>query len=175
MMSVGAGTGLLYLLRWFWWRINAWSEIAAMASSFLIALGFFVAGKMGMGIPSHISLLITVAATTVIWVSVTLMTPPTERRTLVEFYRLVRPAGRGWDPVRAEAGVGPSPDSIPQMFLAWTAGCVFVYSALFATGSFIYGRMTSALVCTALCVVSGVMLYRLMSAMFRGGEQASTT
>jgi solute:Na+ symporter, SSS family len=175
MMSVGAGTGLLYLLRWFWWRINAWSEIAAMASSFLIALGFFVAGKMGMGIPSHISLLITVAATTVIWVSVTLMTPPTERRTLVEFYRLVRPAGRGWDPVRAEAGVGPSPDSIPQMFLAWTAGCVFVYSALFATGSFIYGRMTSALVCTALFVVSGVMLYRLMSAMFRGGEQASTT
>src|SRR5688572_30760033 len=119
LMSIGAGTGLLYLLRWFWWRINAWSEIAAMASSFLIAVGFFLAGKMGAAIPSHVALLITVGATTVVWVTVTFMTQPTDRKTLVSFYTLVRPAGPGWKAVRAEAGVGPSPDSLPMSLLGW--------------------------------------------------------
>ena len=167
MMSVGAGTGLIYLLRWFWWRINAWSEIAAMASSFIVAVGFFIASKAGAGIPSHVGLLVTVAVTTVVWIVATYVTAPTDRATLVKFYRLVRPAGPGWEPVKGEAGVGPSPDSIPQMFLAWTMGCVFVYSALFGTGSFLYGRTGPAVMWLVLFVVSGASLVRLMSAMFR--------
>jgi solute:Na+ symporter, SSS family len=170
LMSVGAGTGLLYLLRWFWWRVNAWSEIAAMTSSFLVALGFFAANRAGATIPSHVSLLITIAVTTVAWVGTALLTAPTDRATLVSFYRQVRPAGPGWASVRAESGVGPSPDSLPQMLLAWTAGCVFVYSALFAVGNFIYGRTAPGLVCAVLFVVSGVILFRLMSAMFRAGD-----
>src|SRR5215211_4661428 len=117
LLSVGAGTGLIYLLRWYWWRINAWSEIAAMVSSFAVAVGFFIAGKTGAAIPATTSLLITVAVTTVVWVAATYLTSPTDRATLVEFYRLVRPAGPGWEPVRAEAGVGPSPDSITQSLL----------------------------------------------------------
>ena len=96
LLSVGAGTGLIYLLRWYWWRINAWSEIAAMVSSFAVAVGFFIAGKSGATIAPTTSLLITIAVTTVVWVAATYLTAPTDRTTLVNFYRLVRPAGRGW-------------------------------------------------------------------------------
>jgi solute:Na+ symporter, SSS family len=175
LMSVGAGTGLIYLLRWFWWRINAWSEISAMISSFLVALGFFIAGKMGSQIPSHVSLLITVATTSVVWILVTLMTKPTDRATLVEFYRRTRPAGPGWRAVRAEAGVGPSPDSIPQMFLAWMFGCLLVYSALFATGSYLYGNMVRAAIFAALSAMSAVVVWRIMAAMFRERREGART
>jgi SSS family solute:Na+ symporter len=173
LLSVGAGTGLLYLLRWFWWRINAWSEVAAMGSSFLIALAFFVAGKSGAAIPSHVSLLVTVAATSLIWISVTLLTAPTDRETLVRFYRLVRPAGHGWKPIAALAGDGGgSPDSLPQSLLGWVLGCCFVYAALFGTGSFIYGKTAQGLVWAALFLVSGSGLVRLLPRLW-AGEQTS--
>src|SRR5262249_44927738 len=110
MLSVGAGTGLIYLLRWYWWRVNAWSEIAAMVSSFVIAVGFFLAEKAGAGIPPHVSLVITVATTTIAWMTVTLLTEPTQRAKLIEFYRLVEPAGPGWSRIRAETGAVNSPD-----------------------------------------------------------------
>ena len=167
IMSIGAGTGLIYLLRWFWWRINAWSEISAMVSSFVIAVGFFVAGKAGAQVPSHVALLLTVGMTSVVWITVTLLTRPTDRPTLVSFYRLVRPAGPGWRSVRAATGLGPSPDSLPQQFLAWTTGCVFVYSALFAVGNALYGRAALAVAFSIAAVASGVLLYRLIRAMFR--------
>jgi len=162
LLSVGAGTGLLYLLRWFWWRVNAWSEVSAMASSFAIALGFFLARKAGAVIPSHVSLLVTVAATTLIWVSTTLLTRPTERATLLSFYRLVRPAGSGWKPIAREAGEVGSPDSIPQSLLGWVLGCCFIYAALFGAGSFIYGKTAQGLVWAALFTISGGGLLRLM-------------
>ena len=168
LMSIGAGTGLLYLLRWFWWRINAWSEIAAMASSFIIAVSFFVARKMGAVIPSDVSLLITVGATTVIWVTVTFLTRPTDRATLVSFYRLVRPAGPGWESVRREAAVGPSPDSLPMSLLGWVFGCTFVYAALFGVGSFLYGRTAQAIVWLGLLIVSGIGLQRILPRLWRG-------
>jgi Na+/proline symporter len=171
LMSVGAGTGLIYLLRWFWWRINAWSEIAAMASSFVVALGFFVAGKLGAAIPTHVSLLITVAVTTMIWILVTLLTPPTDRGTLVSFYRLVRPAGPGWHDVRGEANVGPSPDSLPMSLLGWVLGCTFVYATLFGAGSLLYGRMAQALVWLAVFLASGIALLRLLPRLWKGSER----
>jgi solute:Na+ symporter, SSS family len=155
ILSVGAGTGLIYLLRWFWWRINAWSEVAAMASSFLVAVGFFVAGKLGTKVAAHVSLLATVAATTVAWIAVTYLTRPTDRGTLVAFYRLVRPAGPGWGPVRAEAGTGPSPDSLPQNLLGWVLGCLVVYAALFGAGSFLYGRTGLGLAWLVVFVLAG--------------------
>ena len=168
MMSVGAGTGLIYLLRWFWWRVNAWCEVAAMTSSFLLAAGFFVAAKLGHGLPAHISLLITVATTTVVWVTTAFLTRPTDRATLVSFYKLVRPAGPGWNSVRAEAGVAASPDSLAQSLLGWVLGCVFVYAALFGAGSFLYGRMGPGLVWLAAFLVSGVGLLRLMPRLWAG-------
>ena len=161
LLSVGAGTGLIYLLRWFWWRINAWSEIWAMLSSFLIAVAFFVAKKMGAQIGDQIPLLATVACTTVVWVAATYLSKPTDRETLVKFYRLVRPAGPGWKPVQAEAAVGPSPDSITQSLLGWVMGCCFVYAALFGAGSFLYGRTAQGAMWSVLFVVSGIGLLRL--------------
>jgi hypothetical protein len=137
-----------------------------MVSSFVISFAFFVAGKIGAAVPAHIALLITVGATTIVWIAVTLATPPSDRATLVHFYRLVRPAGRGWEPVREEAGVGASPDSIPQMLLAWTAGCVFVYAALFGAGNIIRGSSAVSAVFVAAAVASGVVLWRLMATMF---------
>ncbi|HTI64274.1 MAG TPA: sodium:solute symporter family protein, partial [Gemmatimonadaceae bacterium] len=144
LLSVGAGTGLIYLLRWFWWRINAWSEISAMISSFLIAAALFVARKSGVAISDATALISSVAATTIVWVTVTLLTRPTDLPTLRRFYELTRPAGPGWNAVRRDTGLAPSHDSVPNMLLGWTAGVSFVYAGLFGTGSLIYGRTLAA-------------------------------
>jgi Na+/proline symporter len=162
MLSVGAGTGLLYLLRWFWWRVNAWCEIAAMVSSFVIAVAFQVAAKTGHAVPSWESLIVTVLATTIVWVSVAFLSPPTDRATLVSFYKLVRPAGSGWNDVRAEAGVGPSPDNLPQSLLGWVLGCLFVYSALFGVGSALYRHWPQMALWAVGFAVSGFGLLRLV-------------
>ncbi len=171
MLSVGAGTGLLYLLRWFWWRVNAWSEIAAMAVSFLVTLGFVVAARNGHPLPSHVKLIATVLITTTAWVATTFLTAPTARDRLVDFYRRVRPGGPGWKPVQAEAGVGPSPDNLPQALLGWMLGIAFVYAALFGTGSFLYGRTPQALVWLAVFVVSGLGLLRLVPRLWGSSDR----
>jgi hypothetical protein len=170
LLSVGAGTGLIYLLRWFWWRINAWSEIAAMASSFVVAVAFFVAGRMGTVVAAHTSLLVTVAVTTLVWVAATYLTSPTDRGTLVRFYRLVRPAGPGWEAIRADAGVGPSPDSMAQALLGWVLGCLVVYAALFGAGSFLYGRTAAGVVWAIVFTISSAGLIRLIPSMWRTKE-----
>jgi len=159
LMSIGAGTGLLYLLRWYWWRINAQAEIAAMAGSLLVAVGFEVARQAGHAVAPHLVVLLTALVTTLIWVATALLTRPTDDATLVAFYRLVRPAGPGWTRIRALAGVGPSPDSLPQAMLGWVLGCGFVYCALFGTGALLYGRGTAAWVfgVTGLFCAWGVM------------------
>ena len=95
LLSIGAGSGLLYLLRWYWWRINAWSEIAAMGVSFCVAVGFFAAGKMGYGVGANTVLLVTVAVTTLAWVGTTLLTKPESDATLVSFYQ-ARASRRAW-------------------------------------------------------------------------------
>ncbi|HKU80816.1 MAG TPA: sodium:solute symporter family protein, partial [Candidatus Tumulicola sp.] len=140
LLSIGAGTGLIYLLRWFWWRINAWSEVSAMFSSFAVALGFFVAGKLGHPVASTTVLLATVAVTTVVWVAVTYLTPPVAAVDLAAFYAKVRPAGPGWAGVRRATGLPPSPDSPARSFLGWVLGLAAIYGALFSAGEFVYGR-----------------------------------
>ena len=162
MMSVGAGTGLIYLLRWFWWRVNAWSEVAAMVSSFFVAVGLIVMAKSGVEIPAFVSLPVSVAITTIVWVTVTLVTRPTDPATLVRFYELVQPPGPGWRHVQAEARVGQSPDSLPMALLGWGLGCAFVYAALFGVGAYLYGRTPQALVFLVVFAVSGASLVRLL-------------
>ncbi len=172
ILSIGAGTGLIYILRWFWWRINAWSEIAAMVSSFIVSITIFAATKAGMNpiaaivpaawhpndLVTQWTLIITVLVSTISWLTVTYLTSPSDKPTLIAFYRLVRPAGPGWRRIRAEAGVGPSPDSMTVALGGWVLGCVFVYSALFGTGSFLYGKTSIAMAWGAVFVASGLGL-----------------
>ena len=167
MLSVGAGTGLIYLLRWYWWRINAWSEISAMLSSFVVAGGFFLSARAGMGIPSHVALLVSVATTTLVWVAVTFLTAPTPIETLVRFYERVRPSGPGWAPVRAAAAPGEPTDSLAEAALGWVLGCVLVYAALFGVGSALYGRWPQAAVWGVAGLVSAIGLARLLPRLWR--------
>ena len=173
LLSVGAGTGLIYLLRWFWWRINAWSEISAMASSFAISIAFFVARKMGADIPDPIPLLTTVGVTTVVWITVTLFTSPADHATLLRFYELTRPSGPGWNAIRAESNLAASPDSLPQMMLGWTSGVMFVYAGLFGTGSLIYGRTLQASIWFAAFVISGLVLAQVVRRIWSTDETTS--
>ena len=167
LLSIGAGSGLLYLLRWYWWRINAWSEIAAMVVSFVVSVGFFIAGKTGSAVDPNVALLVTVFATTFAWVAVTFATSPESDATLVRFYKLVRPAGALWGPIPTKAGVGASPDSIPSQLLGWVLGCTFVYSTLFGAGSALYGQTSQAIVFGVVWVISGVGLIRILNRLWR--------
>ena len=154
LLSIGAGTGLIYLLRWFWWRINAWSEVSAMFSSFAVSLAFFVAGKLGHPFASTTILLTTVAITTVVWLIVTYATPPATAAALAAFYDKVRPAGPGWSKVRKASGLPPSPDSPAQSLLGWVLGLAAVYGALFSAGEFVYGRPVGGCVWAVVALAS---------------------
>jgi solute:Na+ symporter, SSS family len=162
LISIGAGTGLLYLLRWFWWRINAWTEIAAMAGSFLVSLGIFLLGRSGHEVDAATALLVTVGITTVIWLIVTFVTQPTDMRTLVAFYERVRPAGPGWAPVRAKTNA-VSPDSLTLSLAGWVLGLLAIYSALFGAGAYLYGNWSAAIAMTLVFIVSGALLVTVIS------------
>ena len=174
ILSVGAGTGLVYLLRWFWWRINAWTEVSAMAISFIVSLGFIVLARNGYKVADDVALLWTVGITTVTWLAVTFLTPPVDRPTLVAFYEKVRPAGAGWRAVRRESNLGPSPDSLPNALLGWVLGLVAIYSGLFGAGAYVYGNLSQAIVFTLTFLVSVVWLIALSSRLWSGQEQAAT-
>lgn len=158
LLAIGAGTGLLYLLRWFWWRINAWSEIVAMATSFLLALALFLARRAGYELPAHHALLLTIAITTAAWLAATWFGPPTDRRTLISFYKLARPAGPGWREIRSEAGNLPPGDELRSAFVGTLAGCVLVYGALFGSGHLLIGNTTWAALFLAVTIGSAVVL-----------------
>ena len=145
---------------------TAW-ELSAGMLSFVVALGFFIARKNGAEVASHVSLLVTVATTTVVWLLATLLAPATDEAMLVRFFALVRPGGPGWTRVRALAGVGPSPDSLPQALLGWMFGCAMVYAALFGTGSLLYGRMPQFEMWLAVFVVSAIGVWRVLRGFFR--------
>lgn len=137
LIVTGAGTGTVLLLRWFWWRINAWSEVAAMAVAAIVSLYLQIALRWDSDRPrdfAHI-MLVTVGATTVAWLMVTWLTPPEPEATLVAFYRRVRPHGPGWTPVAAIAGASQEvPQSLVSEITNAALGCVLVYAALFGVG-----------------------------------------
>jgi SSS family solute:Na+ symporter len=168
LLSIGAGTGLIYLLRWFWWRITAWCEIVAMITSFIMAIGFFIIQKQGTPIPSYVVLLSTVAVTSVAWVLTAFFGPAESEETLVAFYRKIRPAGPGWARIRESTGLPASPDSLPQAFLAWSLGCMAVYGALFGTGSWLYGHTATAIFWTVVALVATLWLVRLIPRLWQG-------
>jgi SSS family solute:Na+ symporter len=167
LLQIGAGTGLIFILRWFWWRINAFSELAAMIISFLIAL-VFEFGFTEEELPTHTRLLLGVAITTLTWLVVTLLTRPTDQSTLLKFYQKIKPHGMGWKPVinkglaagalvKDEVTTGQLPRELAAMFL----GVFLVYSILFGTGYFLYGQMASAAIAFVVALVSGTLLWRV--------------
>ena len=172
LLAIGAGTGLLYLLRWFWWRITAWSEIAAMGTSFVLAIALALAQKNGVQFPSAVGLLLSVGITTAVWLAVAYFGPRTERATLLSFYRLVRPAGPGWADIRREAGVPAAPDSLPQALLGWVLGLAFVYGALFGVGSMLFGHSAIGATWLAVAAISGFGLMRLLPRLWAGSSDA---
>ncbi len=163
ILQVGAGTGLLYLVRWFWWRVNAWCEVVAMVSSFAVSLVILVLAKSGFHMGTHVALLATIAATTACWVVTAYLGPETDRATLVAFYTKVRPFGPGWERIRREAGIGRDElrtrrDNIPLALVGWVSGCTVIWSALFTVGNFLYGRTPHALGLLGVFVASGLVL-----------------
>ena len=143
LISIGAGTGLLYLLRWFWWRVNAWCEVVAMISSFFISVAFFLMKKSGHPLPFEKTVLWSVAFTTVCWIITAFVSSPTKREQLITFYKKVHPAGPGWTQVRKDAGVSESEaafhgDHMGMAALGWVSGCLVIWSSLFSIGNFLY-------------------------------------
>lgn len=166
MLSIGAGTGLLYLLRWFWWRINAWTEIAAMTGSFAFSWLFHLVDGPWKAWPSHQVLLVSVGATTALWLLVAFLSRPTERSVLVRFYERVRPAGPGWRSIRQEAGLPPSPDSLAHGLAGMLLGAVAVWSLLFSLGAWLLGRTTTAVVLSVVALAMGLLTWKIFKAQF---------
>jgi Na+/proline symporter len=163
ILQIGAGTGLLYLVRWFWWRVNAWCEVVAMVSSFLVSVIFLILSKNGIHFSTHAALLITIAVTTVCWVTTAFVGPETDRQTLINFYEKIRPFGRGWERIRKAAGLpatyaNDARGNIPLSLLGWAAGCAMIWSALFTVGNFLYERWDYAFTLLGVFLVSGSIL-----------------
>ncbi|TVR62266.1 MAG: Na+:solute symporter [Gemmatimonadales bacterium] len=169
LLQIGAGTGLLFILRWFWWRINAYSEITAMVVSFLVALYVVVihpAAFPAVELSMSFRLLTGVAVTTVAWVGVTLITRPVDPAVLREFVALTRPGGPGWERIvqAAEAEGQPIPGAeeewtVPRGIAGMVAGTFAIYGVLFATGLFLYGQWEGAVLAT---VVAGGAVFFLI-------------
>jgi Na+/proline symporter len=168
LLQVGAGTGLLFILRWFWWRINAFSELAAMIASFIIAVTFKVVDP---GWAWWVELISGIGMTTVIWVTVTLVTPPSEMKNLLMFYKRVSPGGNGWNPVREQSKTFlPRPEALWPQIAQALMGIVSVYGFLFGIGKLIYGEYGMGLI---LLVVAIGLAVKLITAKNVGGGSKS--
>jgi SSS family solute:Na+ symporter len=161
LIALGAGTGSVFILRWFWWRINAWSEVSAMAASFAVSLTLTFGFGMRDEDPRAFAwkVLITVACSTVTWLAATFLTAPESREVLLAFYRRVRPSASLWGPVAREAtDVVPVHDGLYNL-LDWLAGCVFVYLTLFGVGKIIFGATGTGLAFLAVAALAAAVIY----------------
>ena len=164
LLQIGAGTGLVFLLRWFWWRINAWSELAAMVVSFAVALWFtFLHEPMGFApMAAHVQLVVGVAITSAGWIVVTLLTPPARKETLQSFYDHIRPMGPGWKGSGITVADADPNESATAAFMAWFLGCVVIYGALFSTGYLLYGNVALGIGCGAVALLAAWGVLRLL-------------
>jgi SSS family solute:Na+ symporter len=175
LLALGAGTGLVLILRWYWWRINAWSEISAMIASFVISAIAFqvVPQRFAKGDPNADAtiMLITVFLSTIVWVGVTFATSPEPDNVLVAFYQRVRPGGRGWRRIAEKAGFGT--EGIEGGILPWTnwiAGIIAVYASLFGIGKLIFGETLRGLVMLAIAAAALAWISRSFREMGLTGD-----
>jgi Na+/proline symporter len=174
LLTFGAGTGLIFILRWFWWRINSWSEISAMFASGIVAislktsdLGPYLFGSNKGLFPDWLEYPFVVLFTSIIWLSVTYMTRPESDEVLRKFYKKTQPGGPGWEMVIQKAKKNKvnldkkdSSWNVPSGILAMLLGCGLIYSIMFATGYWIYGQYTSASALTTSSFIFGILLVK---------------
>jgi solute:Na+ symporter, SSS family len=164
VLTLGAGTGLVYILRWYWWRVNAWSEIAAMSAALIVSLGLKWSGTFDSGTPLGFAqtILTTVAITTAVWLAATFATAPEPDEKLMSFYRRVRPAGPGWTAIAKRSGASAEGrvDRLAPGFINWLLGIAVVYSSLFAIGELLFGEWSTALLFIAVALGAGIALSR---------------
>ena len=165
LISIGAGTGAVYILRWYWWRINAWSEISAMSAALASSLFLQFYIKLSPDNPYHFTkiILITTGITTAVWLIVTYLTKPVSEEVLIKFYKKIQSGGRLWKPIS---------DKIPELkvnarigrdLLDWFLGSVFIYCVLFGFGKFIFGDMMSGFIYILIAVVTVIIIYKDLS------------
>jgi Na+/proline symporter len=155
IIEAGAGLGLVLILRWFWWRVNAWSEISATITPFLI-----IPFVRMLKIEFPITLYYIVPATTVVWLVVTYLTKPTDEKKLLEFYRKIHPGGILWKKISSQIPDVQSDSGFLRMFVNWIFGVLLVYSILFGTGSVIFGSFSTAAIYLVLAAISVVIIYK---------------
>jgi Na+/proline symporter len=160
IINASAGMGLVLILRWFWWRINAWSEIAAMIAPLVI----YPIARFGFGLRSPITLYPTVLGTTIVWLIATFLTRPTTKETLARFYERAHPGGRGWRRVAAALPHVKSDTGFGRMFVNWLCGVVLVYTALFGVGKLLFADWLPAVLFLGAGVIAAFVLYRNLSA-----------
>src|SRR5579864_9493548 len=161
LLVTGAGTGSVLLLRWYWWRINAWSEVSAMLAAFAVSLTLQVGFHMDSDDPRSFAwiMIVTVGITTVVWLAVTFLTAPEPPDTLVAFYRRTHPSLTGWRPVAALAPeVKPSRDGLSNL-LDWIAGCVLIYGVLFGAGKLLLHETGSGFILLTCGFAAGAVIY----------------
>ena len=165
ILSASAGLGLVLILRWYWWRVNAWSELTATVVPIFIAVVAGIMGAAGQKLPGFsnpfpTNLFFVVAVTTVAWLVATFVTRPTEAARLDEFYRRVRPAGPGWGPVAARNPTVRPTERLGPLFVNWFVGIALVYSTLFGVGYLMFGSPITGLVLLAVAVGTAALLWR---------------
>ncbi len=166
LLLLGAGTGLIYILRWFWWRINAYTEIVAMVSSLIIAVYFnFIHDSLGvLPLESWQKIVIGALLTTAVWIIATFLTPPDDEETLKYFVKKVNPGGPGWSSYSQYVDASDTkPWPVPRGILMMVLGCIAVYSLLLGTGFWLYGQAGMGVLLTVVFGVSVVLLLRLWS------------
>ena len=156
LLMIGAGTGMIYILRWFWWRINAYTEIVAMISSIIIA-GYFNFGNSAL--EDWQKIVIGALLTTIVWIVATYFTPPDDEETLRGFVKKVNPGGPGWS--KYSDGVSTEPWPVPNGILSMVLGCTAVYGFLLGVGQLIYGHTDSGLMICGLGIVASIGLFKV--------------
>ncbi len=165
LLVTGAGTGGVLLLRWYWWRINAWSEVAAMLSAFVVSVALQTVWHFDTDKPTDFAwlMIVTVAITTAVWLTVTFLTAPEPQETLLAFYRRTRPSAAGWQPIaRLAPEIQPSRDGLVNL-LDWAAGCMLIYGVLFGTGKLLLHEMIPGLALLGMGAVGLIVIYRDLS------------
>ena len=175
LLVTGAGTGTVLLLRWFWWRINAWSEVSAMVCAAIVSIFLQLILKWDSDRPLDFAylMLVTVGVTSVVWIAVTMLTQPEPVEKLIAFYRRVRPEGPGWNGIAARADLAEehAQGRLSLQVFNWILGCVLIYGSLFGIGKLIFKEWGMGLLLLAIAITAGVLISRNLSR----GEMAAET